>query len=48
MTPLAIVLMVLVVLLVLALPFTWNAAIAQKTKSDAEKIGTAEEKREAS
>ncbi|MBP3877608.1 MAG: ribonuclease Y [Lachnospiraceae bacterium] len=44
MTPLAIVLMVLVVLLVLALPFTWNAAIAQKTKSDAEKIGTAEEK----
>ncbi len=44
MTPLAIVLMVLVVLLVIALPVTWNTAIARKMKLDAEKIGTAEEK----
>ena len=44
MTPLVIVLVVLVVLLVLALPITWKAAVANKTKIDAEKIGTAEEK----
>ena len=44
MTPTAIVLTVLVVLLVIALPITWKAAIASKTKQDAEKIGSAEEK----
>ncbi|MDO4619720.1 MAG: ribonuclease Y [Lachnospiraceae bacterium] len=44
MTPIAIVLLVLVVLLALALPITWKSAIAQKTRIDAEKIGTAEEK----
>ena len=44
MTPTAIVLMVLVVLLVIALPITWKAAINSKSKQDAEKIGSAEEK----
>ncbi len=44
MTPIAIVLMVLVVLLIIALPITWKKAIDSKTKQDAEKIGSAEEK----
>ena len=44
MTVLEIVLIVLVVLLVIALPVTWKAAIAKKTQVDAQKIGTAEEK----
>ncbi len=44
MTLLEIVLMVLVVVLAVALPITWKAAIAKKTRVDAEKIGTAEEK----
>ena len=44
MTPLAIVLTVLIVLLIIALPITWKAAIARKTKEDAQKIGSAEEK----
>ena len=40
MTPTAIVLMVLVVLLIVALPFTWKTAIARKkSREDAEKIG---------
>ncbi len=43
MTP-VIVLLVLVVLLVIALPVTWKAAIARKTQEDAEKIGSAEDK----
>ena len=38
------ILLVLVVLLIIALPITWKAAVANKTRSDAEKIGTAEEK----
>ncbi len=44
MNPLTIILVVLVVALIAALPITWNAAISRKTKDDAEKIGTAEEK----
>ncbi len=44
MTPVTIVLLVLVVLLVIALPVTWKAAIARKTQEDAEKIGSAEDK----
>ncbi len=43
-SPLVIVLVVLVVLLLIALPITWKTAIAVKTREDAEKIGTAEEK----
>ena len=38
-----IVLAVLVVLLIIALPVTWKMAIAQKTKVDAERVGSAEE-----
>ena len=38
-----IVLAVLVVLLIIALPVTWKMAIAQKTKADAERVGSAEE-----
>ena len=37
-------LIVVIVLLIAALPITWRAAIANKTKQDAAKIGTAEEK----
>ncbi len=44
MSPLVIVLAILVVLLIVALPITWNAAMTRKAKDDAEKIGTAEEK----
>lgn len=44
MSPLVIVLLALAALLIIALPITWNAAIAKKTKEDAEKIGSAEEK----
>ncbi len=44
MTLLDIILIVLAVLLAIALPITWKAAIAKKTRVDAEKIGTAEEK----
>ena len=44
MTPQIIAIVVLVVLFIIALPVTWNAAIAKKSKEDAEKIGTAEEK----
>jgi ribonuclease Y len=43
-SPLFIILVILVVLLIIALPITWKAAIDRKTKEDAEKIGTAEEK----
>ena len=44
MSPLVIVLLALAALLIIALPITWKAAIAKKTKEDAEKIGSAEEK----
>ena len=40
----SIVLLVLVVILLIALPLTWKNAIAAKTRQDAEKIGSAEEK----
>ena len=33
-----------VVTLLIAIPVTWKVAVANKTKKDAEKIGTAEEK----
>ena len=39
MSPLVIVLLALAALLIIALPITWNAAIAKKTKADAEKNG---------
>ncbi|MDO4805003.1 MAG: ribonuclease Y [Lachnospiraceae bacterium] len=39
-----ILLVVVILVLIAALPFTWKRAIATKTKQDAEKIGTAEEK----
>ncbi len=38
------VLIVVILVLIAALPITWRAAIANKTKQDAAKIGTAEEK----
>lgn len=38
------VLIAVILVLIAALPFTWRRAIATKTKQDAEKIGTAEEK----
>ncbi len=44
MTPLEIILIVVAVILAIALPITWKAAISKKTRDDAEKIGTAEEK----
>ena len=44
MTAAVIILMVLVVLLIVALPFTWKMAIEKKSREDAEKIGSAEEK----
>ncbi len=44
MDPLEIVLVVLIVLLVIALPITWKAAMDRKQKEDAATIGSAEEK----
>ena len=44
MNPLEIVLMVLIVLLIIALPVTWKAAMSRKKKEDAATIGSAEEK----
>ena len=38
------VLVIIIVILIAALPITWKAAIDRKTKDDAAKIGTAEEK----
>ena len=38
MTPQIIAIVVLVVLFIIALPVTWNAAIAKKSKEDAEKV----------
>lgn len=35
---------IIIVVLLIALPITWKAAIANKTNADAQKIGTAEEK----
>ena len=44
MMPVIITIIVCVVILAIALPITWKAAIAKKTQEDAEKVGTAEEK----
>ncbi len=44
MLPVIITIIICVVILAIALPVTWKAAIAKKTKEDAEKVGTAEEK----
>jgi hypothetical protein len=39
-------LIVVIVLLIAALPITWRAAIANKTKQDAAKIGTLRKRQE--
>ncbi len=44
MMPVIITIIICVVILAIALPITWKAAIAKKTQEDAEKVGTAEEK----
>ena len=44
MMPVIITIIICLVILAIALPITWKAAIAKKTQEDAEKVGTAEEK----